>query len=710
MQIFRFLFEHKLALGIVIVLLAGVAMCNLALPAFTSQIVDVGIQQSGVEHVTCEEMTSSTHDQIAELLKSRDLSNEKDLQVYENSYDKEGSLYKLNDYGRDHIAELDSMLASPLIMIHGENDESASQADVPNAMQAVSENYDSLLRQRAISATIKEYEATGYDLSGLRISYLVKVGIAMMGLALLAMLFDILISFVASRTGATIAKDLRFRLFSRVVAFSEQDVSKFSAASLITRGTNDIQLVQNVSIMLMRMVLYAPILAIGGITMVILTTPQLGWIVVAAVLFVFLFAGLLFKVTMPKFKIMQKLIDRVNLVAREILTGIPVIRAFNRQKLESERFDLANMNLMRTQLFTNRAMSFMMPTMMLVMNLTSVAIVWFGGFGVADGSLQTGDLIAFITYAMLIIMSFLILSMMAIMLPRANVAAVRVKEVLDTEPSIVDVANPATLPDCSNGKQKGVSIKFDNVSFCYDEESGCENVLEGISFEVEPGQTLAIVGSTGSGKTTILKLIERFYEPSNGKISIDGLDISDVSQSSLRKTIGYAPQNSYLFSGTIATNVAYSDEAMGEKRINEALRIAQATQFVEAKEEGVDFQVSQGGTNLSGGQRQRVSIARAVAADSRLLLFDDSFSALDYKTDAALRADLKEALGNVTCIIVAQRISTVMNADKIIVLEDGRLVGQGNHESLLETCEQYKQLALSQLSEDEIFGEAGDRV
>lgn len=694
---------------IIVVLLAGVAACNLALPAFTSEIVDIGIQQSGVEHVTCEEMTASTHEKIGELLRSRANLSESDLKLYADSYDMDGSLYKLNDYGREHISELDSMLAVPLIMIHGESNLSAAQADVPDAMQSLSGNDDSLLRQRAIASTIKEYEAAGYDLSGLRISYLVRVGIAMMCLALLAMVLDITISFVAARTGATIAKDLRTRLFSRVVAFSEQDVSKFSAASLITRGTNDIQLVQNVSIMLMRMVLYAPILAIGGIIMVITTTPQLGWIVVTAVILVFLFAGLLFKITLPKFKIMQKLIDRVNLVAREILTGIPVIRAFNRQKLESDRFDVASKELMRTQLFTNRAMSFMMPTMMLVMNLTSVAIVWFGGFGVADGSLQTGDLIAFITYAMLIIFSFLILSMMAIMLPRANVAAVRVREVLDTEPSIVDVANAVDLTSHIASEDRGISLKFDNVSFCYDEESGCENVLEGISFDVSPGETLAIVGSTGSGKTTILKLIERFYEPSDGKIFVDGVDILKVSQASLRKSIGYAPQSSYLFSGTIATNVAYSDEAMGADRINEALKIAQATQFVEEKEDGTGFQVSQGGTNLSGGQRQRVSIARAIAADSRLLLFDDSFSALDYKTDSALRSDLKNVLGDVTCIIVAQRIATVMNADNILVLEDGHLVGQGTHEELLQNCEQYKQLALSQLSEEEVFGEVGDR-
>lgn len=692
MDIFRYIVKRKSSLLIIVVLLCGVAACNLALPAFTSAIVDVGIQQSGVEHVTCDVMTESTYKKLETML------SEKDQELLETSYTQDGDLYKLNDEGKKNVNKLDSVLARPLISIHSDS------GDFPeNPIEAISGNEDSLIHQKAIASTIKEYEDAGYDLSGLRISYLVRVGLAMLGLAFLAMVIDILIAFVASRTGSSIAKDLRSQLFERVIAFSEQDIGKFSAASLITRGTNDIQLIQNVSIMLMRMVLYAPILAIGGIIMVIATSPQLGWIVVTAVLMVFFFAGLLFKITMPKFKIMQKLIDRVNLVSREILTGIPVIRAFNRQKLEAQRFDVASYDLMKTQLFTNRAMSFMMPTMMLVMNLTSIAIVWFGGFGVSDGSLQTGDLIAFITYAMLIIMAFLILSMMAIMLPRANVAAERVNEVLTTEPSIHDSADAVDLEKVNSSA--GSSVEFKNVFFCYDEDGECEPVLKDISFKVDSGQTVAIVGATGSGKTTVLKLIERFYDPTEGSVLVDGVDVSDLTQMGLHGSIGYAPQNSYLFSGTIATNVAYSDENMGQDRIDNALRIAQADSFVTEKPEGDQFPVSQGGTNLSGGQRQRVSIARALASDAKLLLFDDSFSALDYKTDAALRSELRSSLGDVTCIIVAQRISTVMNADNIIVLDDGCMVGSGTHQELLETCDQYKQIALSQLSEQELFGE-----
>lgn len=685
---------------IVLVLLAGVAACNLFLPALTSQIVDVGIQQSGVERVTCEEMTDSTHQAIESRLEVDDLT------LFERSYDRDGGIWRLNQTGQGDLDELDRILAFPLIEIHAGEGQDAYNASI-DPSEAIGGNDASLMRQRAISATIQEYEDAGYDLSGLRMRYLVRVGLMMMGLAFLAMVLDITISFVASRTGASIAKSLRSQLFARVVAFSESDVSKFSAASLITRGTNDIQLIQNVSIMLMRMVLYAPILAIGGVVMVVMSTPQLGWIIVVAVLFVFAFAGLLFKITMPKFKIMQKLIDRVNLVSRELLTGIPVIRAFNRQKLESERFDVASKKLMGTQLFTNRAMSFMMPTMMLVMNLTSVAIVWFGGFGVADGSLQTGDLIAFITYAMLIIMSFLILSMMAIMLPRANVAAVRVNEVLNTSPSIIDKKDAVVLGSGEGigSKHSGAKVEFKDVSFCYEEGKGCEEVLKDVNFKANPGETLAIVGATGSGKTTILKLIERFFEPTSGEVLIDDIPVNDLSQSSLRKAIGYAPQNSYLFSGTIATNVAYSDESMGEERVDSALSVAQAIPFVDSKDEGVQFPVSQGGTNLSGGQRQRVSIARAIASDARLFLFDDSFSALDYKTDAALRGELKKVMGDVTCIIVAQRISTVMDADSIIVLDDGRVVGQGTHESLLSTCSQYRDIAASQLSEPELYGE-----
>lgn len=698
MQIFRHLLQHKLALLIVLVLLGAQAACDLALPAYTSQIVDVGIQQSGVEHVTCDVMTSATHDRIEGMLSGSDRA------LFDESYDEDGSLYRLNGYGRERIAELDKMLAAPLISIHGNpsDDGQATLARSGNdALAALSEeSQGSMLEQRAISASIAEYESAGYDLTGMQFGYLARVGGIMAAIAALGMLIAILLSFVASRTGASIGRDLRNRLFSRVVAFSEKEISEFSAASLITRGTNDVQLIQNVSVMLMRMVLYAPILAIGGIVMVMATSPELGWIVVVAIVVVFVVIAVLFRLTMPRFKIMQKLIDRVNLVAREMLNGMPVVRAFGRQPYEQQRFDLASERLMRTQLFTNRAMAFMMPTMMLIMNATSVAIVWFGSLAVGQGQLQTGDLIAFITYSMVIIMGFLMLGMMAIMLPRANVAAERVDAVIACEPSIHDPKEPQPLgPFVQN---PGARIEFDDVSFCYDEDGECENVLYNVSFVAEPGQTLAIIGPTGSGKSTILKLIERFYDVDQGAVRVDGVDIRDLTQADLRHQLGYVPQKSFLFSGTIASNVSYGSENESADSMEEAIRVAQAADFVVEKPEGTAFEIAQGGTNVSGGQRQRLAIARALAFHPRALLLDDSFSALDYKTDAALREALSHEYAGVTRIVVAQRISTVMDADRIVVLEEGHVVGTGTHGELLKTCPQYLEIALSQLSEEEL--------
>ena len=598
MGVIRFLGGHKGAVALVVLLLALKAACDLALPVFTSQIVDVGIAQSGVE----------------------------DVEVLEG------------------------------------------------------------------------YKAAGVDLFPMQMAYLGRIGVVMLVVAAFAMIIDVAISFVASRTGASIGRDLRRRLFARVVAFSDAEINRFSAASLITRGTNDVVLIQNVCMMMLRMVLYAPILALGGVVMVMVTNPQLGWIVVVAVAATFAVIAVLFRFTLPRFKIMQKLIDRVNLVAREMLTGLPVVRAFNRDGYEEARFDDASARLMRTQLFTNRAMAFMMPAMMLIMNLTSVAIVWFGAGSVAAGSLETGDLIAFITYAMVIIMGCLMMGMISIMLPRADVAAQRVNEILGTEPSVGDPQSPAGKGE--GGEACGARIAFEQVSFRYEDDS--EPVLTDVSFTAEPGTTLAIVGSTGSGKSTIVKLIERFYDVNEGAVTVDGIDVRQWAQADLRAQLGYVPQKAFLFAGTVRSNIAYGDETADTDDIRAALAAAEALAFVEEREEGLAAPIAQGGTNVSGGQRQRLAMARALVRRPRAYLFDDSFSALDYATDAQVRAGLAAFAAGSTVIIVAQRISTVLTADRIVVLDEGRVVGTGTHAELMEACPAYREIALSQLSEEEL--------
>ena len=560
MGIFRYILRHKAALFAVFVLLVAQAACDLALPAFTSQIVDVGIQQSGVEHVTCEVMTEGTHDAVESMLEGAA------LEEFDESYEKDGGLYRLNARGRANVDRLDEILSGPLVAIHSDGAggrSSGTQASGEGVLAELgADSEGSILRQRAISSSIQEYEAAGYDLTGMQFSYLARVGALMAAIAAAGMAVSILISLVASKTGARIGHDLRSRLFSRVVSFSDAEIGAFSAASLITRGTNDVQLVQNVSIMLMRMVLYAPVLAVGGIVMVVATSAELGWIVVVATVVVFLVIGVLFKVTMPRFKVMQKLIDKVNLVAREMLTGMPVVRAFGRQEHEQRRFDAASERLMRTQLFTNRAMAFMMPAMMLVMNLTSVVIVWFGGLEVQQGNLQTGDLIAFITYSMVIIMGFLMMGMMTIMLPRANVAAERIDEVIGCEPVVRDPDRPACYEPAAG---LGARIEFDDVSFCYESDGECEDVLSHVSFVAEPGKTLAIIGATGSGKSTVLKLVERFHDVREGSVRIDGVDVRDIPQHRLRAQMGYVPQKSFLFSGTIGSNVADGCEGASKR-------------------------------------------------------------------------------------------------------------------------------------------------
>ena len=530
------------------------------------------------------------------------------------------------------------------------------------------------------------------------VAELVRLGSMMLLFAAGMLVTNIVISVIASRTGAKIARDLRGRFFAKVLSFSAAEVDSFSAASLITRGTNDIQQIQFVTIMLQRVVLYAPILAVGGIFMVVQTNASMGWVVALAVVAVFVVVGALMSLTMPRFKIMQQLVDKLNQVSREILTGLPVIRAFGREEHEQERFAQANAKLMKTQLFTNRAMVMMMPLLMLVMNAVSVAIVWVGGHYVEAGTMQTGDLIAFITYAMLIIMSFLMIGMVATALPRANVAAQRIDEVLSVTPRIDDPQD-ARDGELAVGEQ-GVSIEFDDMSFKYND--GSDNVLEHVSFIAEAGKTTAIIGSTGCGKSTVIKLIERFYDVTEGAIKINGIDIRELSQAKLRSLLGYSPQQGYLFGGTVRTTVAFADESMPVDRVQRSIDVAQTREFVDATQDGLDTAISQGGTNVSGGQRQRLSIARALATDAGAYLFDDGFSALDYKTDAQLRAGLAQEMAGKTLLIVAQRIATIMHADKIIVLDEGRIVGSGTHAELLESCEEYRQIALSQLSQEEL--------
>ncbi len=742
MRILRYLKIAPAAVALIVCLLVVQAFTDLSLPHYTSDIVDVGIQQSGIEHVAVDEMSAETFEAVCMMAPADDEG------LIRGAYAQgDDGNYHLQDGARRDIGALDEAVALPLAAVHyADQIEGFDLARIQQAYQAgavtkddISQALDeavgrgadgqdksggslseALLEQQAIAAAKAEYESVGYDLEGLQMRYLLRTGALMLGLAALGMAATILAGYIASRAAAKIGRTLRGRLFERVVGFSDAEVQRFSAASLITRGTNDVQQIQMVTVMVLRMVLYAPILAIGGIVMVSTTDVSMGWVIVLAVACLFVLIGILMAVAMPKFKIMQKLIDRVNLVAREILTGLPVIRAFDRQEFEAKRFDDANGTLMRTQLFTNRVMTFMTPAIMLIMNAVSVLIVWVGGHAIDQGAIQTGDMIAFITYSMVVIMSFLIIGMMSIMLPRANVAAERIDEVLSCASSIHDPAAPrdAELPAAG-----GAAVAFDDVTFAYPdteasgqtegEASGTgaaagarrpEAALEHISFTVEPGTTCAIVGSTGSGKSTLVKLIERFYDVTGGSVSIDGVDVRDLTQHKLRSTVAYVPQQAFLFSGTIASNIAYSDQGMEEDRIERAARTAQADGFIEEKPEGYGAPIAQGGTNVSGGQRQRLCIARALATDARVLLFDDSFSALDYKTDAALRRALALETADRTVIIVAQRISTVLDADQIVVLDDGRMVGRGTHAQLMESCEEYREIAYSQLSEDELKG------
>lgn len=690
MRVIKYFKGHGLAILLIVALLAAQAFCDLALPNYTSRLVDVGIQQSGVDHASPEVMTESTYGSVASAL----VSSEGDAaSVFHDAYFKgdDGS-YRLTSFGKENRTALDDIVSVPLIQIH-----------LGMPAEVVAQQSDSIVAQEAIASAVAEYRLAGADVSGMQLGYLLRTGACMMGFVALSVVVAALVGLVASRTGAAIGRDLREKLFAKVISFSDAEIQRFSAASLITRGTNDVQQIQQMSVMFMRMILYAPILAIGGIIMVARTDLSMGWIIGVGIGAVMLVVSVLFIIAMPKFRVMQKLIDKVNLVAREMLTGVSVVRAFGRQETEQQRFDKASTELMSTQLFTNRVMTFMMPAMMLIMNGISVLIVWVGGSAIDAGSLQTGDLIAFITYSMVVIMSFLMLGMLAIIIPRADVSAQRIDEVLATEPSICDPSAPS-----SDGitqalaETDGACIAFNHVDFKYSDS--VENVLEDIDFVAEPGKTTAIIGSTGSGKSTILKLIERFYDVTGGSVTIDGVDVRDLSQHDLHAQLGYAPQHAFLFAGTIGSNIGYGAKDASDDALLQAADIAQATEFIETQDEGIDSFITQGGGNVSGGQRQRLSIARALATDARAYLFDDSFSALDYKTDAALRRALHSRMGGKTVIIVAQRIATIMHADKIVVLDEGRVAGMGTHDQLMQSCDLYREIAYSQLSEKELAG------
>lgn len=682
LKLLGYLKQCKTSVVVIILLLVVQAYCDLALPQYTSDIVDVGIQQGGIAYAAPEWMREETYNRLISLMTNEEAA------LVDSHYEQVGDgTYERTTDKKEDLESLNQAFRMPMVML----------SSIPEGMGG--DMSDSMLDQKAIFFVKGEYEAMGKNLSGIQTNYLLLSGAKMLGFTLLMMLSSILVGLLAARAAAGIGKNLRKRVFGRVLSFSSGEMHQFSTASLITRSTNDIQQVQMVSVMLLRMIIYAPILGIGGVIKVMGTRTGMAWIIVVAVAVIMAVVLVLVNIAMPKFKKMQELVDRLNLVSREILTGIPVIRAFSREKFEEKRFDGANTDLMKTQLFTNRVMNFMMPSMMLIMNCITVMIVWFGAKGIDVGNLQVGDMMAFMTYTMQIVMSFLMLTMVSVMLPRAGVAADRIEEVLGTEPSIHDkeAVRDGEMKDC-----RGV-LRFEDVSFRY--PGADDDALEHISFTAEPGKTTAIIGSTGCGKSTLINLIPRFYDVTAGRITLDGIDIRELSQHRLREVLGLVPQKGILFSGTIASNIKLAgEEWVSDERMTEAAQTAQATEFIDEKPEKYESPVAQGGTNVSGGQKQRLAIARAIAKNPKVYLFDDSFSALDYKTDSLLRKALKEKSADATVLIVAQRISTILHAEQILVLDEGRIAGAGTHEELMAGCSAYQEIARSQLSESELKG------
>ena len=760
-RIFKNMLPYWKAVIIIIALLFVQAWCDLSLPAYTSDIIDVGIQNNGVEHVVPEKMTADEFDTAQFIMTDKETNTWKDI------YEKKDDLYELKDLSNKELNDIDEELTIPLIMNYQMRamevdtfketiakqmgkDVSAfadmSVEDIGAMMHVDLKSFEqekedddgnkvkvdcvdvrpifanmlasgamdkdqilsmrdtmedtidtmgsSLVKSMGIAYAVAADKDAGVNVDKIQKSYLLSAGLKMVGMALLMGLVTVLVGFFASRIGAGIGMNLRDGVFKRVVGFSNAEMDRFSTASLITRSTNDIQQIQMVSVMLLRMVAYAPILGIGGVIKVMQTGAGMGWIIVLAILVILGYVMVLMSVTMPKFKLMQKLVDNINLVSREILTGLSVIRAFGREKKEEERFDGANKELTKTMLFTNRVMTFMMPGMMMIMNVLTVGIVWVGAHKIDAGTMQVGAMTAFITYAMMIVMSFLMLTMMSIMLPRAAVAAERIDEVIHTESSIQDPKAPEELT-----VHDGV-VRFEHVNFRY--PGAEEDVLHDIDFVAEPGKTTAIIGSTGCGKSTLVNLIPRLYDVTGGQITLDGKDIRNITMADLREEIGFVPQKGVLFSGTIASNLRFGKDDASDEQIKKAAEIAQATEFIEAKDDKYDSSIAQGGSNVSGGQKQRLAIARAIAKDPKIFIFDDSFSALDLKTDAALRKALAENVKDSTVIIVAQRISTILHAEQILVLDDGRIVGKGTHEELLKNCSVYQEIAKSQLSASEL--------
>ena len=730
-KIFKQLGRHWAACLVVFALLAVQAYCDLSLPDYTSKIVDVGIQQGGIESTVPESVRDTTlhalellmteedavlaeqwysepdengvrtlaHDATAAMPELEEAFTTPDIVLYMAAAQHAAAAQGTTETVTPAWTDLDAVTTQFSMMAQApEFSRKAVQQQLAGAMAAVDDSVAESMASQAMLLVSLEYEAQGIA-HDVQMAYLWRVGGQMLGLTLLMVAVAIAVGFVASRVSASIGRDLRRETFSAVIGFSHAEIEQFSTASLITRTTNDIQQVQFVCVILLRMVAYAPILGIGGIMHVARSNTGLTWITFLAVAALLVLIGVLMTIAMPKFKLMQTLVDRLNLVSREILTGIMPVRAFSREKFEEERFDRANRDLMRTQLFTNRTMAGMMPFMTLIMNGTSLLIVWFGGKAMDAGNMQVGEMIAFITYTMQIVMSFLMLAMVAIMLPRAGVAADRIDEVIHTPATIHDPEEPVARKALQRSHWDGV-VRFEDVSFRY--PGADDDALEHISFTARPGETTAIIGSTGCGKSTLLNLIPRFYDVTGGRVTIDGVDVRDMPQHTLHDLLGYVPQKGVLFSGTIESNLKFGGPQISDGDIRDAAAIAQATDFIEAKPEGFQSPIAQGGTNVSGGQKQRLSIARAIAKHPRVYLFDDSFSALDYKTDVALRRALKAQTDNATVIIVAQRISTVLHANQIMVLDEGKIVGIGTHAQLLETCPEYQEIARSQLSQKEL--------
>lgn len=716
LKMFHYMKERWYYVVMIIVLLFVQAYCDLSLPDYTSKIVNVGIQQKGIEDGVPDTIRKESMEHLLLFL------DEEEKAEVEDAYTLKDDVYKRNDVTKEERDELNSILAIPM-MAAGSLEDEEKAAEIKTQMglpeesdlwqvleqlpqeqldamkdsltEKIKEMPESIVTQAAVQFVQTEYEAQGIDVDAMQIQYLMTSGLKMLAMALVIMLAAVSGTFLSSRVAAFLGRNLRNGVYRKVISFSGEELNHFSTASLITRSTNDIQQVQLVFAMIFRIVLYAPILGVGGVLKVLQTDVSMTWILGVAVVAILILVGFLFAVAMPKFKILQYRIDELNLVSREILTGLSVIRAFSREKHEEERFEEVNERLTKTNLFVNRCMTFMMPAMMLIMNGITVLIIYNGSHAVDNGTMQVGNMMAFMQYAMQIIMSFLMITMMSIMLPRASVSAKRINEIMETK---VSIESPETAKIPENNK-KG-EVRFEHVGFAY--PGAEEETLTDINFTAQKGETVAFIGSTGSGKSTLVNLIPRFFDVTSGKILVDGVDIREMGLHDLRERIGYVPQKGVLFSGTIDSNIRYGKEDATKEEVNRAAEIAQAQEFIGQKEKGMESEIAQGGTNVSGGQKQRLSIARAIAKNPEIYIFDDSFSALDYKTDVVLRRALKKETKDATTLIVAQRISTILHADKILVLDEGKIVGEGTHKELLKTCEVYQQIAMSQLSKEEL--------